>query len=248
MINIQPIEKLRKSDGTTLQVHSVFYTIQGEGPFTGHPAVFIRLAGCNLQCPGCDTEYTANRVEMTVEQLVNQVTQLFGQVSFNLPLVVITGGEPFRQALAPLVRELRQKDYRIQIETNGTLPPEAANVNAEFELNEFLWEEDVTIVCSPKASRIHPEIGRLASCFKYVMHHSSVDPTDGLPTLALCNNAFPRVARPELCIREPQEIYLQPMDSGGEEDNRRSLAACIASCMKYGYILQVQTHKMIGMP
>ena len=54
--------------GLSLQVNSIFYTIQGEGPFAGRPAIFIRLAGCNLQCPGCDTEYT-KRQTMTVDEI-----------------------------------------------------------------------------------------------------------------------------------------------------------------------------------
>ena len=53
--NGQPIEKVQRTFDGTLEVHSIFKTIQGEGPFCGTPAVFIRLAGCNLQCPWCDT-------------------------------------------------------------------------------------------------------------------------------------------------------------------------------------------------
>ena len=56
MINKQPIEKREPSYEGTLQVHSIFKTIQGEGPFCGTPCVFVRLAGCNLQCPACDTD------------------------------------------------------------------------------------------------------------------------------------------------------------------------------------------------
>ena len=48
-------------DGYTLNVHSRAETIQGEGPYAGCPAAFIRLAGCNLQCPRCDTEYTPGK-------------------------------------------------------------------------------------------------------------------------------------------------------------------------------------------
>ena len=51
--NTQEPEKIDRD--RHLDVHSIFHTIQGEGPYCGHPAVFIRLAGCNLQCPGCDT-------------------------------------------------------------------------------------------------------------------------------------------------------------------------------------------------
>ena len=59
--NTQPAEKQVKSSGLILAINSIFYTIQGEGPFAGSPAVFVRLAGCNLQCPMCDTEYTSRQ-------------------------------------------------------------------------------------------------------------------------------------------------------------------------------------------
>ena len=71
ILNTQPIEK--RHHKVDLEVHSIFYTIQGEGPFCGTPAVFIRLAGCNLQCPSCDTNYTSKRRTMTAEEIVNEV-------------------------------------------------------------------------------------------------------------------------------------------------------------------------------
>jgi len=60
-INQQKPEPRAKGDGSILDFHSMFFTIQGEGPFAGHRSIFVRLAGCNLQCPGCDTEYTQGR-------------------------------------------------------------------------------------------------------------------------------------------------------------------------------------------
>ena len=90
-----------------LQVHSIFHTIQGEGPFAGTPAVFIRLAGCNLKCPGCDTEYTSKRKEMTVAQILDAIYEVS---SITTKLVVITGGEPFRQDLTRLLNALTEND------------------------------------------------------------------------------------------------------------------------------------------
>ena len=70
--NSQPIEK-RSRDADVLEVHSIFYTLQGEGPFCGSPAIFIRLAGCNLQCPGCDTDYTSKREHLSPETIVKRL-------------------------------------------------------------------------------------------------------------------------------------------------------------------------------
>ena len=102
-INTQKPTSLEQGDGTLLKVHSIFMTIQGEGPFSGHPAVFIRLAGCNLACPFCDTEYTENAVTMTIPEIRKAVRNAH---TVNKGLVVITGGEPFRQNIVRLCNRL----------------------------------------------------------------------------------------------------------------------------------------------
>src|SRR4051812_43477144 len=114
-LNVQEIEKPEHDHhGNTLEVIQVFDTWQGEGPFAGTPAVFIRLAGCNLQCSFCDTLYTG------LTRQVVQIYTLLAQVqSFRKKgLVVLTGGEPFRQNIGPLCRTLITHGYFVQIETN----------------------------------------------------------------------------------------------------------------------------------
>jgi organic radical activating enzyme len=234
-INLQPIEKLVKSDGLFLDVHSVFATIQGEGPFAGRPAVFVRLAGCNLQCPSCDTEYTKGRQEIAVDQLLIDITETLeksGAVYNKRWLVVITGGEPFRQNIAPLCRLLMKNTYDVQIETNGTLPV------------PITLPQAVVIVCSPKNSSVQQTVVARANCFKYVISHDSISPIDGLPILALNNKAEPQIFR---IGKEafPRTIYLQPMDAQDDHTNALNLKAAMDSCLKFGYTLQLQLHKII---
>lgn len=231
MINIQPIEKRVEGDGQTLDVHSIFYTIQGEGPYTGHPAVFIRLAGCNLQCPGCDTDYTSSRETISVQEIIARVERSYYPSVANgtRPLIVITGGEPFRQNLAPLCAML-SRYYCVQIETNGTLG-----------IDDPTAFSNVDIVCSPKAGKVHYSIVAHARWFKYVLHHESVSGLDGLPIFALDHSASPEVARPP--IGTP--IYLQPMDCKDDFVNFKNQQAVLRSCLRYGYILQLQTHKIL---
>lgn len=229
-INIQPIEKRVAGDGNSLDIHSIFYTLQGEGPYTGRPAVFVRLAGCNLQCPGCDTEYTKGRETLTIQEIVARIVRSFVHVNGkHRPMVVITGGEPFRQNIAPLCRTITRY-YHVQIETNGTLGIE--------DPTAF---ENVDIVCSPKAGKIHYSILSSANWYKYVMHHESVDPDDGLPIFALDHSASPKVARPPLGT----PIYLQPYDCKDPVINRLNQEAVLKSCLEFGYILQLQTHKYL---
>lgn len=223
MINIQPIEKRDPGNGSTLKVHSIFRTIQGEGPFCGKRAVFVRLAGCNLQCPGCDTTYTGNQVvEMDVDTILHAVLK-----QGESELVVVTGGEPFRQNISRLCNAIIDRGYIVQVETNGTLPPSP-------HLNK-----STVIVCSPKTGKVHSEIVERATCFKYVLSHDSIS-EDGLPIRVLGNPG--KVYRP----RTPVRIYVQPMDSYDEQENNKNLNACINACLQHGYTLQLQLHKLIG--
>lgn len=239
-MNTQPITKRVESDGRTLLVHSIFYTIQGEGPFTGRPAVFVRLAGCNLQCPACDTEYTQGAQEMTVRAIVAEVT-METQI---VPLVVITGGEPFRQNLEPLVLKLLNLGHEVQVETNGTLPPPSEHF-AELCSTDTNKKFKCFVVCSPKAGRTHPKLHPIICAYKYVMEAGNVSQSDGLPIEALQHSAHPFVARPHEGFIGP--VYLQPCDSKDEAQNKQNLYACIDSCMTHGYTLQLQVHKLIEM-
>ncbi len=234
-MNNQPIEKRSHRLDGLLEVHSIFHTIQGEGPFCGTPAVFVRLAGCNLQCPGCDTDYTSNRTACAPFHVLNEVQRYMAR-----GLVVITGGEPFRQDITRLLNVLTDAGFYVQIETNGTLEPVEYPYSTMPDIRTGVY-----VVCSPKAGKVHPRINDVACCFKYVIAHDSIYEDDGLPLRALEHRASPYVARPPKNWARP--IYLQPMDSEGEELNRLNLQAAIDSCMKFGYILQLQIHKIINM-
>jgi 7-carboxy-7-deazaguanine synthase (Cx14CxxC type) len=118
-------------------VKEVYYTLQGEGFHTGRPAVFLRLAGCNLwsglerdranaTCTFCDTDFVGmdgpggGRFEAP-EELAAAVRETWpGDEASRF--VVITGGEPTLQLDAPLIDALHEHGFEIAIETNGTLP------------------------------------------------------------------------------------------------------------------------------
>ncbi len=130
-----PIRGPEKGDGSTLLVQHIFPTLQGEGPYAGVPAVFIRLGGCNLACAFCDTEFESFR-EIRLGEIVERVLSFSsderGQEAERGPfkLIVLTGGEPLRQPIGPLCAALIEAGFTVQIETNGTLwrdlPPEVA--------------------------------------------------------------------------------------------------------------------------
>ena len=109
----------------------IFESLQGEGRNFGRKVVFVRFAGCNLNCPWCDTD-RARRFSLELDELVSEVK------SFKPKSVILTGGEPTIQSGMPeLVAELKRSGYWIGVETNGT-------VDAE-------WLQFVDYVaCSPK--------------------------------------------------------------------------------------------------
>lgn len=100
-----------------LQLAEIFYSVQGEGAYTGTPAVFVRLAGCNLSCDFCDTDYSL-KFFAPVEDVVARVREAGG----DCPMVILTGGEPLaqRETLA-LIDALRRDGRRVHIESNGTI-------------------------------------------------------------------------------------------------------------------------------
>lgn len=248
-LNEQAPEKRVTGDGTVIAVNSIFYTIQGEGPFAGENAVFVRLAGCNLQCPLCDTEYT-EREDMYCADIVGAVIDkilagtdaagpgrepMFYQAFCDL--VVITGGEPFRQPIGKLVKMLADEGFRVQVETNGSL--------CQYPF-PFL-DERVTIVCSPKTGSVHKELQHWIKAYKYVATAASLkDSPDGLPMYALDHPNSPRLFRPGPDFAG--EIYLQPVDEQNHYPNKLNRDAVVASCLKFGYRLCLQLHKEIGVP
>lgn len=98
-----------------MRVNEIFYSIQGEGRFTGTPAIFIRLAGCNLRCDFCDTEHQPYK-DLSEAEIVRQIA------NFPASHVVITGGEPMLWLTLSLIDRLHRKGKFIQVETNGTIP------------------------------------------------------------------------------------------------------------------------------
>jgi 7-carboxy-7-deazaguanine synthase len=242
-MNNQAQEK--KVDSDLLKVHSIFSTIQGEGPFQGEPAIFVRLAGCNLQCPKCDTDYTSNVTGMFAEEIhtklkqLKQLKQLKNKPVYKT-LVVITGGEPFRQNIKSLLLLLsRDFDFYTQIETNGTIEP------ANCGYNTLGTKRGVSIVVSPKGKDIHPEIHRLACAFKYIINSNHVNENNGLPTSVLGYNFTPAI--PYGCNPGSRRIYVIPEDSNDIEQNICNRDAAINSAIKFGYTFQLQVHKLIGL-
>ena len=101
-----------------LKINDIFWSLHGEGLHAGTPAVFIRLSGCSLRCPYCDTRGAWNGGrEMAPLQIAAAVDEL--QAVTPGARLVITGGEPLEQDLKELLKTLRRRRYSVAVETNG---------------------------------------------------------------------------------------------------------------------------------
>ena len=102
-----------------LPVMEEFYTVQGEGAYTGTPAYFIRLGGCDVGCFWCDVKESWDaeaHPKKSVEELANAAQESGAHV------VVVTGGEPCMHRLDELTTALHQRGLRTHLETSGTHP------------------------------------------------------------------------------------------------------------------------------
>jgi len=133
-----------------LALAEIFYSIQGEGTFSGTPAAFVRLAGCNLNCRFCDTDYSLRSFASTAG-VVARVRELGG----DCPMVVLTGGEPFAQrGSSELIDALRTDGRRVHVESNGTIA---------VDLPAGVW-----LTVSPK-ERLHPAMAARADEVKLIV-------------------------------------------------------------------------------
>lgn len=100
-----------------LAKNAIFSSLQGEGRMRGVRMTFIRLAGCNVGCPQCDTDYSRARVE-SVDAIVSEAISVTPS-AVPSPWAWITGGEPSMFDLAPLTAALSHHQFRVAIATSG---------------------------------------------------------------------------------------------------------------------------------
>jgi 7-carboxy-7-deazaguanine synthase len=114
-----------------LRVTEIFHSIQGESSHVGRPCVFVRLAGCNLRCRWCDSEYTFTGGEkISIDDVMQRVR------SYECNLVEVTGGEPLAQKDAfTLIETLCNDGFEVLIETSGSIDIEPVDRRAKIILD-----------------------------------------------------------------------------------------------------------------
>jgi 7-carboxy-7-deazaguanine synthase len=223
MLGDNPIRSPEKGDGSSLMVKEIFKTLQGEGPHVGVPSVFIRLGGCNLACTFCDTEFEDYK-EILAEDVLLQVKKLSlnnkGQRS--LSLVVITGGEPFRQPINMICQLLLKEKFSVQIETNGTLYRQVPS--------------EVDIICSPKTAngkylKIRDDLLGHITAFKFLISSTRTEYLS-VPDLGQVEYNIP--------------VFVQAMDEQNSAINKLNKKIAVELAINNGYRLSYQIHKELG--
>lgn len=207
-------------------VTEIFPTIQGEGYHAGTPAVFCRMAGCNLWsgkesdrekaiCKFCDTQFD-KRMSVTAHELATKIVncwrQNFGDLE-NL-FVVFTGGEPALQVDNNLLKAIREQapDAYMAMETNGTL---------DVGVLEIDW-----LCVSPKAGTVIRQ--QTGSELKVV---------------------WPQLLDLDAMERwEFNNFFLQPMDTADLNQKERNLKTTVGMVMARAgkWRVSIQTHKIMG--
>lgn len=217
------------------KVNEVFETIQGEGSFTGAPAIFIRLQGCPVGCSWCDTKHTwevKDELRQPLGDIViktaetehwagvsaEQLLALFAKEAYQAKHVVITGGEPCMYDLNPLCDALHGKGYSTQIETSGTF---------EIKAPAQTW-----VTVSPKVN--------MAGGYKVLQ--SALDRANEIKhPVAMQKHIDELLQLLQHTDVKAKLIYLQPISQ-----QRRATELAIAMCKQHNWRLSVQVHKYLG--
>ncbi len=214
----------------------MFETIQGEGSFTGVPAVFVRLQECPVGCAWCDTKQTWKSEiedEQSFEQIIlktgdspywcsasaQQVVDMYLAQGYSAKHIVITGGEPCVYDLVPLTEAFESIGCRCQIETSGTF---------DIKATPNTW-----VTVSPKVAMKGklPVVESALLRANEIKHPVATDKDiENLEQLLRSAKVLPDTV-----------IALQPISQ-----KPRATQLCIDTCIKNNWRLSVQTHKYLS--
>lgn len=239
-------------------VSSHFFTLQGEGPYMGQPAVFLRTSGCNLgnkknTCPWCDTDFRLHLGQKkTFAQIHNDSLSMIrdnmtdeAYERLERPVMVLTGGEPMLQDNLGQFTKEYENEWQFQIETNGTMFCEIG--------------ERTTLVCSPKAvlgkgyPKLRREVFDRADCLKFVVAAQDDDPHTQIPDYAF---EFARTGRPvyvspimvykKAYVGEVSNAWNPELVDHPATERNHSYAARLA--LEHGFQLNMQMHNFATLP
>jgi len=217
-------------------INEMFQTLQGEGFYTGAPAIFIRLQGCPVGCSWCDTKHTWEKYadqqhplthivqktaesEAWAEASVEQLLAVIAEQGWTAKHIVITGGEPALYDLTSLTEQFEQQGFQCQIETSGTHPIRcsvATWVTVSPKVN-MRGGYDVLNSALLRANEVKHPVGRQRDIDALDLLLSQVPPSS------------------------QRIIALQPISC-----KKAATELCIATCIARNWRFSMQTHKYLN--
>ncbi|UPT14757.1 7-carboxy-7-deazaguanine synthase QueE [Buchnera aphidicola] len=210
-------------------INEIFQTIQGEGSYTGTPSIFIRLQGCPVHCPWCDTKYTwmcSQKENVSVKEIKNK-NQANKKWSFlhekdilrilkkwTTKHVVISGGETCLYNLSNITKTLEEEDYQCQIETSG--------------IKNIICSLNTWVTLSPKEN--------IKPLYTSIIRSNEIKfPIFKKEDLLYVYNILSKIKD-----KKKRIICLQPISQ-----NEKALNICIKACIENNWKLSVQLHKYL---
>lgn len=217
-----------------LFVTEVYDSVQGEGPYVGYPATFVRLAGCNLDCVWCDSRHAWDKAHPSfVAPKKWKTDSLAKEVFYRQPaLVVVTGGEPVLQedALAEFAALVHTKK-RVQIETNGTKFPRRLFESAvvDFVVSPKLANSGIAYKRRIKEDQLST-FAEIGAVFKFVI--TGPDDLQEVRQIA------------ETCHISADKIFVMP-EGIDQESQKYQLKWLAEEAIKGGFKLSPRLHILI---
>lgn len=232
---------------TKIRINEIFPSIQGEGYYTGTPAIFVRFQGCHVGCKFCDTKgsWKTDMQFSTVAGVMDTIGHWLDKYP-HINLVVITGGEPFEQpeALAHLIKRIMHTFPRlyIQVETSGGvqvpegIDPFCIRLDKNDPL-QYVLDNQKIICLSPKMAKPPQDLF-------YAIAHSIkllVGP-EGLIT----PKPLSEILKLWRSVSPHNHLFFQPIDFGTEALKREASMRAVELAMQYGARVSPQIHKYLG--
>jgi len=220
----------------TYRINEIFETLQGEGTFTGVPSIFIRLQGCPVGCPWCDTQHTWEtraedevsvatmmaKADATSQWAAMSASDILAEIrkqGYQAKHVVITGGEPAMFDLLPLAKAREAQGLQLQIETSGTF---------ELKVTEGTWVTVSPKLDMPGGYLVRADAMARANEIKHpIAMQKHIDALDAL----LAHNP----------VRDDVQICLQPISQ-----RPRATELAMQTCIARNWRLSVQLHKYLN--
>jgi len=217
----------------TVYVNEIFETIQGEATYTGTPAVFVRLQGCPVGCPWCDTKHTWDveldkQIPPTIMFLKQEDAPTFAKFTvedlmecldqFQARHIVLTGGEPCIYNLEAHTKAICDSGRTCQIETSGTFPIRA---------DDRCWVTLSPKIDMPGGLEVLKEAYDRANEVKFPMGKEG---------------DYHKIAEQVMkWMRDDCVLWLQPLSQ-----SPKATALCVKTATEHNWKVSIQTHKFIG--